>query len=669
MTLHALLTAKTIAVADGSKAAAKAELESIFSPEEWGLEFDVNAYTNENIQNLWNNELRRPVRRLLEANAKTTDDFKQWLGEIQFVNLAIYSRKLFDRYRNNAGWRVTVFSLPRADAVVVALSSHYQNAQNHNKLGEASNLLYDVIAEAALDTLESSFVGRKISAADWDHAGFIDPRITLVAGVDIAPYELWLKDIRTTTVKKTLASFITLAVVPATELSGTASSLVARLQELKSLAEHLIANVYPFSTVEEFEAFRALALQDTVAARSRLLLRSSTGTRSSMRIYYGPPGTGKTLAAVRFAVSLADAGYSSEADNKEVFDRFNELSDQCAFVTFHPSLQYEDLVESIRPNIIANSIGDSADGDASRDGDDAATGDAESGAHAAGTSLSYRLHEGPLLRLIRRALLSPSKEHVIVVDEINRGDISRILGPLISSLDIDKRLGAKYPIGVELMYPRAAEAESRLFLPSNLHVIGTMNSADRNIALVDHALRRRFEFIEVPPSAELLSGANDVQTIDCKRLLSTINRRIEHLLDADHCVGHGYLMSCKSDSEIVASFAKNIIPLLKEYFYGNEGLVRLLLSETLPGAPKIFASNTDAAEFSSIFGVDYDAAVDLGYRPGTGSQILRIDERFWTTNGLVGTPGDISYAAASLRKIYQWPEPASVAAVAPSADV
>ena len=206
------------------------------------------------------------------------------------------------------------------------------------------------------------------------------------------------------------------------------------------------------------------------------------------------------------------------------------------------------------------------------------------------------------------------------------------------------------------MYPRAAEVESRLFLPSNLHVVGTMNSADRNIALVDHALRRRFEFVETPPNSDLLAGTESSLTIDRRRLLSTINGRIEHLLDADHCIGHGYLMGCNTDDEVVASFAKNIIPLLREYFYGNEGLISLILSETIDGAPKIFTTGTAISDFASAFGIEQDTAVDYGYRAGTGARVLRFDERFWKTDELVARPGNPAYAASCLRKIYQWPE-------------
>jgi len=133
-------------------------------------------------------------------------------------------------------------------------------------------------------------------------------------------------------------------------------------------------------------------------------------------------------------------------------------------------------------------------------------------------------------------------------------------------------------------------------------------------------------------------------------------------LDADHCIGHGYLMSCSTDEEVIASFAKNILPLLREYFYGNEGLIKLVLSEAIDGAPCIFIADHASSSFSNVFGIDQDAAVDYGYRPGTGARTLRLDERFWMSNELVAKPGDIQYAASCLRKIYQWPDQMSAEA-------
>lgn len=651
MSLETLLTSRSAVETENSRATAISELEAIFPSQEWGIEIDVNKYTDENIQNLWGNELRAALKRALQEQGRTTADFKNWLGDIQFVNVAIYSKKLFGRYRSNAGWRVSLFSLPRADVVILAISSHYQNAQNHNKLGEASNLLFDVIEASKEDASSPEFLGRPISSADWDRDGLILQPIDTVANTSIAPSVLFLKDIRTTTVKKTLASFITLSVIPT---AGLASSLHVRLTEVKHLAESLLTNVYPFNNLEEFESFRSLALQDMATAHSRLQLRGSKSARSAMRIYYGPPGTGKTLSAVRYAVTLADPGFLVSEDSQSAFTRFNELRNQCAFVTFHPSLQYEDIVESIRPAIEVDELADEFAGELGENDAVAAKQDG-GGMTDEGRSLRYKLHEGPLLRLARRALVESNKEFVMVVDEINRGDLSRILGPLISSLDTDKRLGSDFPIGVELMYPRAVELESRLFLPSNLHIVGTMNSADRNIALVDHALRRRFEFIEVPPTPSLLGSSAGEMSIDRRRLLSVINTRIEHLLDADHCIGHGYLMRCKTDADVVGSFAKNIIPLLREYFYGNEGLVKLVLSETLENAPKIFVADPASDDFAAAFGVELDSAVDFGYRPGTGARALRIDERLWSTNGLVSGPTDLSYAVSCLKKIYQWP--------------
>ena len=319
----------------------------------------------------------------------------------------------------------------------------------------------------------------------------------------------------------------------------------------------------------------------------------------------------------------------------------NDYRDQCAFITFHPSLQYEDLVESIRPVI-------SAEGQNSETSDDSETPSPNSNG-----KLSYRVHEGLILRMIRKALRTPGKEFVIVIDEINRGDVSRILGPLISTLEADKRVGAEFPIGIELQYPCAEDLESRLFMPSNLHLIGTMNSSDRNIALVDHALRRRFDFIEVPPEPNLLRSTNDIISIDCAQLLVRINERIEHLIDSDHCIGHGYLMGCDTNAKVIERLATKVIPLLREYFYGNEGLLLLVLGDSPSQAVNFFDVVQPETQFSKIFGVDVDTASSLGYHPHSAPRSLRIDTRFWNPARLIPGPNDESYAVKCILKVYK----------------
>src|SRR5690606_20589494 len=147
-----------------------------------------------------------------------------------------------------------------------------------------------------------------------------------------------------------------------------------------------------------------------------------SSTRSVVRIYYGPPGTGKTLSAVGAAVKLVDPSFNDNGDPAVSFDKFNAYRDQCAVITFHPSLQYEDLVESIRAVVTEAQLQDEGD-------------NAEEVSLPNHGQLRYMVHEGLLLRMIRRALQNPDKEFVIIIDEINRGDISRILGPLISTLE------------------------------------------------------------------------------------------------------------------------------------------------------------------------------------------------------------------------------------------
>lgn len=637
MALLDLLRSNNKPTCEAERASALAELGGLFPDTEWGVDADFNYYTQANIDNLWTNELRRGIKNKLEAAGLGEADYGTWLGDVHFLNIGIYRKSLFERYRSNAGWRLVLMALPRAGAVLVGIASHYQNAQNHNKLGEVSNLLFDIASDALESDGKGPMYGRKISSADWDQNGLFPTQLSSVAGVSIAPDVVFLKDIRTTTLKKILASFIAVKVLPN---SVAQADLHRELMELAASAKYLSAKVYPFGGLEEFEALRALALQDLAAAGTRLLLRKKSSTRSVVRVYYGPPGTGKTLSAVREAVKLIEPGFDDKGNPTASFEKFNDYRDQCAFITFHPSLQYEDLVESIRPVISEDDV---APGD---------EGDRPDEASPQG-QLRYRVHEGLLLRMIRRALQTPGKEFVIVVDEINRGDVSRILGPLISTLDSDKRVGAEFPIGIELQYPRAEELESRLFMPSNLHLIGTMNSSDRNIALVDHALRRRFDFIQIPPEPSLLRSTTDAQSIDCGLLLRTINVRIEHLLDADHCIGHGYFVGCDTNAKVIERLATKVIPLLREYFYGNEGLMLMVLGDSASQTANFFKLNPPEKQFEKLFGIDQDTASAFGYRPHTTPKNLELDSRLWNPTRLIPGPDDEAYAVSCLLKLCQ----------------
>ncbi len=276
-------------------------------------------------------------------------------------------------------------------------------------------------------------------------------------------------------------------------------------------------------------------------------------------ILQGAPGTGKTYQTAAAALSLIGIGYNP-SDHKEIMEKYRQAGkeERIFFTTFHQSVDYEDFVEGLKPKVEEGSV-------------------------------VYEIRDGLFKTICEKAREKGNLEefdrrnYVLIIDEINRGNLSKIFGELITLLEADKRSGADHPIEVILPY-----SQERFTIPSNLYIIGTMNTTDRSIGSIDYAIRRRFAFYTLTANKEAIrSYYTALQPAD-----TTVSKNAEAIFDAirtfieshksqeldmdDLMVGHSYFMA-KTTDELRIKLRYEILPLIREY--EKDGLLLLTSDE------------------------------------------------------------------------------------------
>lgn len=334
----------------------------------------------------------------------------------------------------------------------------------------------------------------------------------------------------------------------------------------------------------------ALHKLDKLGTRIESILR-----RKGQVILYGPPGTGKTYHARRVAGELAarhNFGKSYSDLTAAERDALESETGSVRLCTFHPGYGYEDFVEGLRPKTI--------------DG-----------------SMAFEPRNGIFKDLCEAARTAPDRHFFLIIDEINRGDVPRIFGELITVIELDKR-------SIPIILPVTHQPFS---VPANLFIVGTMNTADRSISLLDAALRRRFGFVELMPSGAEL-GSKIIGELPLGRWLDALNARLRKHLKRDARnlqIGHAYLMSITSVPEFSRVLRDEIVPLLEEYCYEDFATLGEILNPSIIDAENarvkedIFDSSRETELIQSLF-FEEMADVDQAREYENGSGELEAPE-------------------------------------------
>jgi len=284
-------------------------------------------------------------------------------------------------------------------------------------------------------------------------------------------------------------------------------------------------------------------------------------------------------------------------------------------VTFHPSFTYEDFVRGIRP-VVAS--------------DDGPT--------------QFRMVDGIFKQICDEARANPAKRYALFIDEINRANIAKVFGELITLIEPDKRIAVdgkgRITSGMTVHLPGGGEGDSveaPFGVPANLDIYGTMNTADRSIALLDIALRRRFDFQEMQPDYGQLDRSVDGVELD--QLLRRINDRLEYLLDRDRRIGHAYIMKAQTLDDLRGIFRVQVIPLLQEYFFDDLSRVAMVLASA-PAAPPFI--DTQKLSYNALFSASRGEGV-----PVERSRYVVTPESSWTDESFRGIYESVAAEADS----------------------